>query len=499
MVQDEVEEYSDFDTYVAWVTADNACATARGLINDDIITRGFEAINDLDYREWLGKNGANHITLKSALVRAVYDMVFAYEDGLNANFAAGTALQILLRSLFTYKGGYVWRMESGMGDTIFTPFYTVLKNRGVTFRFFHRVDRLCLAPDGEHIEAIEIGRQVNLKNGDDYQPFVKVKGLDSWPNEPLYDQIENGGKLSERISVAGQEIPKYNLESFWTPWEDAESIRLEYEKDFDIIVMGISLGGVPWICRELLEAKDTKWDKWRDMVEHVKTVQTQSFQLWFKPDSAGLGWPVWKQGQPVMDGYDVATDIVDSWADMSHVINREAWPEDVYINNISYLVSVLTGPSASELPPPSEHDFPLEQFGRVKQNSLRFLNSYIAPVWPNSTDAEGGNPDGLDWNLLVDLNDQQGEDRFNSQFWRANIDPSERYVLSVAGSGQYRLRTDESGCHNLLLTGDWIKNGADAGFVESAIISGMQTSQVITRRLIGKQCPLDIYGWPNAA
>lgn len=498
MVKDDVENEKDFDTHVLWISADYACATARGMIKDDLITRDYEVINDLDYREWLGKSGANYITLKSSLVRAVYDMVFAYEDGMKQNVEAGTALRILLRSLYTFKGGYVWRMEAGMGDTIFTPLYTVLKNRGVTFKFFHRVDKLCLAPDGDHIAAIEMGRQVNLKNGKDYQPLVKVRGLDCWPNEPVYDLIDRGDALQERTTVAGQEIPKYDLESFWTPWKDAESIRLEYEKDFDIIVMGISLGGVPWICRDLLEAEDAKWDKWRDMVKHVKTVQTQAFQLWLKPDSAGLGWPLWKMGLPVMDGYDVANDTVDSWADMSHLIIRETWPEDVYLNNISYLVSVMSGPNAAELPPPSAHDFPHEQFKRVKENSLRFLRGYVGPIWPNGVDAEDQNKGGLDWNLLVDLDNRQGEDRFNSQFWRGNIDPSERYVLSVAGSSKYRLRTDETGCHNLYLTGDWIKNGADAGFVESAVVSGMQTSQVITRRLFGEQRPRNIYGWSNA-
>ena len=499
LVKDDVEHYSDFDTYVTWVAADYACATIRGMINDEILTRGYEVVNHLDYREWLTKNGANYITLKSSLVRGVYDMVFAYEDGMTPNVEAGTALRILLRSLFTYKGGYVWRMEAGMGDTIFTPFYTVLKNRGVNFKFFHRVDNLRLASDGSHIEAIELGRQVNLKNGDEYQPLVNVKGLDCWPTEPLYDQIENGEKLAERISVAGQEIPKYDLESFWTPWEDAESIRLEYQKDFDIIVMGISLGSVPWICRDLLQNEDPKWNKWRNMVDNVKTVQTQAFQLWMKPDSAGLGWPLWKDGLPVMDGYDVANDTVDSWADMSHLINREAWPEDVYLNNISYLVSVLSGPDASELPPPTDHQFPHEQFKRVKENSLRFLRSYMAPVWPNAVLSKGPNGDALDWSLLVDMENREGEDRFNGQFWRCNIDPSERYVLSVAGSSKYRIRTDETGCHNLLVTGDWIKNGADAGFVESAVVSGMQTSQAITRRLLGQQFPENIYGWPNAA
>ena len=33
----------------------------------------------------------------------------------------------------------MYKMNAGMGDTIFTPFYEVLKARGVTFKFFQCV------------------------------------------------------------------------------------------------------------------------------------------------------------------------------------------------------------------------------------------------------------------------------------------------------------------------------------------------------------------------
>ena len=71
------------------------------------------------------------------------------------------------------------------------------------------------------------------------------------------------------------------------------------------------------------------------------------------------------------------------------------------------------------------------------------------------------------------------QERFDSQYWRANFTPSERYVLTPAKLVKFRLRTDESGYDNLFLTGDWIKNGLDAGCVESAVMSGMQTSRAI--------------------
>jgi uncharacterized protein with NAD-binding domain and iron-sulfur cluster len=72
-----------------------------------------------------------------------------------------------------------------------------------------------------------------------------------------------------------------------------------------------------------------------------------------------------------------------------------------------------------------------------------------------------------------------GQNRFNSQFWRANIDPSERYVMSVVNSSQYRLATDKTGFNNFYITGDWIQTGLNAGCVEAATMAGMQTSRSI--------------------
>ena len=73
-----------------------------------------------------------------------------------------------------------------------------------------------------------------------------------------------------------------------------------------------------------------------------------------------------------------------------------------------------------------------------------------------------------------------GVERFNSQYWRANIEPSDRYVLSVKGSTKYRLKSDESGFDNLYLAGDWTLNGLNIGCLEAAVMSGMQAARGIS-------------------
>ncbi len=83
------------------------------------------------------------------MLRAIYDLAFAYIDGdvNQADASAGTAAGTLLRLLFNHAGSILYKMQAGMGDTVFTPFYLALRERGVKFRFFHTVTRLGLSDD----------------------------------------------------------------------------------------------------------------------------------------------------------------------------------------------------------------------------------------------------------------------------------------------------------------------------------------------------------------
>ena len=58
-----------------------------------------------------------------------------------------------------------------------------------------------------------------------------------------------------------------------------------------------------------------------------------------------------------------------------------------------------------------------------------------------------------------------------------NVDPNERYVLSVPGSLKHRLWSDQSGFDNLFLAGDWTRNAISAGCVEAAVSSGMRAAR----------------------
>jgi uncharacterized protein with NAD-binding domain and iron-sulfur cluster len=440
-----------------------AATMARGLISDGVLFHGFDVIDRYDLTEWLQRHGLKDPQFYwSAPVRALYDLVFGYEHGDigRPNLAAGTAIRGLLRMFFTYKGAIYWKMQAGMGDTIFTPLYEVLRRRGVKFQFFHRVDHLGLSADKRRIDTIDLGIQATVK-GAGYDPLHTVKNLPCWPSRPLYEQLAEGAALK-----AGN----YNLESAWTSWADVGRRTLRYGQDFDQVLLGISLGALPYLGGELIAASP----KWQAMIEQVRTVQTQAFQVWLTRDAAGLGWV---STQPAI--LSTYVEPLDTWADMSHLIDREDWPADAGIKNISYFCGPFKDADAIPAPGPCP-EFPKGQDQRVKDEALHFLRTAVRPLWPKATDP--ANPAGLDWSLLAAPPGLQGERRFDEQFWRANIDPSERYVLSVKGSTEHRLRPDQSGFDNLVLAGDWTVSGLNAGCVEAATMSGLMAARALSGR-----------------
>ena len=80
---------------------------------------------------------------------------------------------------------------------------------------------------------------------------------------------------------------------------------------------------------------------------------------------------------------------------------------------------------------------------------------------------------GFSWHLLSGVNGERGPAALATQHVSVNVDPSDRYVQSVPGTERYRLRPDESGYDNLVLTGDWTDSGMNAGCIEAAVVSGL--------------------------
>ena len=464
-----------------------------GTLEERLLARGFEAADGEDWVEWMKRYGAKPPTLTSALVETVYDLVFGFVEGdtTRPSFAAGTAVRGILRMIFTYKGALMFKMNAGMGDTIFTPFYGLLKSRGVRFEFFHKVDAIRLAKDRDVIEAIELTRQVNLRDPNaEYWPLENVKGLDCWPSEPLWDQIQDAEKLKHDPYNGGQ---PYNLESWWTSWPGVGRVTLERGRDFDLVLLGIPIGAIPYVAPELVD----RIPEWRKAIRGdgsarpMQTTPTLGVQLWLTETAEQLGWtvPEWvreaaakferKYGKPVglsclLGGYAQPLDTI---ADMSHLFPAETWPPENEPKSVQY----ICGPYHAEEPPPpfSDHEYPRRELERLKAISREWLDRNAARVWPKG--ASPTHPNGLDPSKLFDPSGAQGPARWNAQYYRVNVDPNERYVLSVPGSTESRVQCSNTGVENLLIAGDWTWNPVlNAGCVEATVASGMEASRVLT-------------------
>jgi uncharacterized protein with NAD-binding domain and iron-sulfur cluster len=115
----------------------------------------------------------------------------------------------------------------------------------------------------------------------------------------------------------------------------------------------------------------------------------------------------------------------------------------------------------------------------VHANAMRFLTRDVGILWP---DAVNPLTKEFHWDWLVDASGAAGPDRLNAQYLRANVEPSERYVLSVPGSSAHRIPPADTGFENLVAVGDWTSCMLDAGCVEAAVISGIRAANGIHRK-----------------
>lgn len=459
-IKDQVE--TDDEVRRHWTLLYLACTTFTGLMQDEVLTHGFTPLDEFDMTDWFYRHKlvdserANDIAYRSAPTQTVYDLFFHYADGDTSKpqISAGIALRSLLRILTGYKGSVLWFMQAGMGDTVFGPLYEVLGRRGVKFKFFHRVTNIGLSKETNYqsIETIEISRQVNLF-ANKYEPMVAVKGLPCWPSNPLYDQIVEGAELkAQKVNL--ERSPEYSN------WKDTGGmVTLKAGEDFDEVVLGITLAALLPITKEL-RAASTAWDQ---MCANIKTVQTQAIQVWFNQDAEGLGVD---ESRPVVGAY---VEPYASITDFTHLIKMENWRADQHVKYLAYSCGVMQLEPGETQP---------EANARAKAGGLDLLNHHTQAMWPKATDPD--NPEALDWRTVVAPENIIGEQRFDSQYIRANIDTNEQYVQSLPNTNQYRIKTDDSGFKRLILTGTWIDCGFNIACIEAAAISGIQAARVLT-------------------
>src|SRR5690606_29131255 len=101
-----------------------------GLMKDRVLESdpGFDSLNDVDWAQWLESHGAHAVTLKSPIVRGIYELLFAFQEGDPArpSLAAGPIVPSLYQFVFEYRGALLWKMRGGAGDVLIAPLYQEL-------------------------------------------------------------------------------------------------------------------------------------------------------------------------------------------------------------------------------------------------------------------------------------------------------------------------------------------------------------------------------------
>jgi uncharacterized protein with NAD-binding domain and iron-sulfur cluster len=348
-----------------------------------------------------------------------------------------------------------------MGDIVFAPLYQVLKHRGVHFEFFHRLRNLGLSSHQEgvapYVQDLQFDVQARIEGGGEYEPLVAINDVPSWPSHPDYAQLANGDVLA-RDGLDFEAIGERRR---------AGTRTLKVTRDFDFVVLGVSIGALPSVARELIDREPS----WRNMVRHVKTVPTQAFQIWMRESTYELGW---KHPPMNLSGF---VEPFDTWADMSHLIPEESWNE--HVKSIAYFCSVLPDEAKDGLAVTSR--FHQRQHNVVRRNAVRFLENDVRALWPNAAGKDGG----FRWEVLAAADAtpkrarRTGKDRFETQYWRANVNPTDRFVQSLPGSIIHRVSPLDMTFDNLTIAGDWTASGLDSGCIESAVMSGLLAANAI--------------------
>ena len=521
-MRDRIERFVDSDLAARhlWELIDLLAANIRGILAAGLEgADDFRSLDEWNYVDWLRRNRIAERTLNNPLVRGAHDLGFAYRDGdaRNPQIAAGQAISAGCRFFFMYKGSLFWRMKAGMGDVVFAPMYLALRNRGVKFRFFHRLDEIELDKNTQAITGLTFSRQVPLKHKGrsaptNYEPLISVGGLPAWPRKPLAEQFDFDKRTRDeydRMMTADDQ--QVNFESIWCNWPPVDSktytVGASSDAEFDAVIVTVPVAALGRVSHQVADSsyKNSRGEavgaRWKAMLHELGTVATQSVQLWVTCDTHDLGWT---RGQVSFSAF---VHPFDTWADLSHLLAVEGPGPGKGENaprGVHYFCSALP---ESQIPAPLREavkrarrelgdrkhlaampHYLAELQDVVRENARYFLDDWIFQLWPGAAERY---PTAFKWQLLVDPENRSRADRLKGQHVVANVDPSERYTLSLPGTTRYRLPADEEVVPGLYVAGDWTDSGLNIGCVEAAVMSGRLASAGITGYPVRRTIP----GW----
>jgi uncharacterized protein with NAD-binding domain and iron-sulfur cluster len=447
-----------------------------GTLGDRLWEAGrLEAIDGLDFRDWLKGHGARPDAAESPFVKTWYDAVVAYEDGVETKpgISAAVTVYALFRAVATYKGAFAFQMRHEIGDSFIGPICKALELRGVTFEFFHRVRDVIpgTADRGHFIERIELEEQLPASRRRHHRRFVTMQPTGGehgespelrkvWPSRPVFDDDTLAYESEKAIP------PGLPFDSFFRP--DSGLRRwLTRGTDFDDVVFALPVG----VVHTLPGLRDRP--SWSDAHRHVQSIATQSLRLWFRDDLKKLGW---RAPPPILSAF---ASPLSTWEDNGQNRGCECfggYGTGEEPNAIATLFGPLAHGNVVGMTAAQAHALQLA----TEAGAFAFYQEHAPCLWPKLE---------LFKSLLAGRGDE-GIKRFEWQYRFANVGPVEAYILALPGTLRHRIRPDETGFQNMSAAGEWTRNGFEVGCVEGAVLSGLIAARAIAHdhtRAIGEE------------
>lgn len=181
----------------------------------------------------------------------------------------------------------------------------------------------------------------------------------------------------------------------------------------------------------------------------------------------------------------------NDFIDFTDLIEVEKWDPEHKPKSLLYFCGPK--PTSRFIPPFSDTQYPNREYESSLNQAMQYFQTNLGTLlFPNATFP--ATPTGFNFHNMFcwDQSPNLGPpDVVRQQYIRANIDPTELYVISDKGSAKYRLHAWDSGYKNLTLVGDWIYTGFNIGAIEAAVMSGALGSFALT----GYPLPEDIQGY----
>lgn len=436
-------------------------AIIQGFQRDKLEERGFAAVDDEDFCDWLVRHGATPEVMASPIIQSPIFVTYQYVNGDVGRAPAMSAaayLQWVLRTPAALGARY-YLFAAGSGDTIVTPLYQALRARGANVRFFHRVDALLPDERGRSVRAFDAILQWDAA-GDDYDPLVRVKGLDCWPNAPKADP-----------GCGAPPPAPFDLEDPLAELPGARRVTFEAGRDFDHVILAVPVGALEPVVAPLIEAAPAAIrGRWQQMLCCARTVATQSMQLWLRDSVADLGLKdVLPQPQKpfLLAGNHRAGP--HGHVDFSKVLKFEDWPGEGP-RGVLYFSGVIREPAHLQA---GTHAYHTWMSAAAKLECATLLRAAGGEILPGL--ALASHPFSLDFDRLHAPDAPLGEpdQRLECQYIRVNAVGPERYTQSPPRLLRSRLQPHDSGFSNLSLAGDWTDFGLNVGSFEGAVMSGM--------------------------